>query len=693
MKQAAIVLLFLIPGFLSIAPTTASNSVETPAAGASVSLSALPLDFIPNRGQAAPEARFFARTPGYTLWLAADGLVFDASAGGRRDVTRLSFFGASPDPAIISVEATRHVVNFITGSDPAQWRTGIGTSRAVLYKSLYEGIDLKVYGVEREIEYDWVVAPGADPDRIRFACNGHDSARIDADGNLAVGTALGDILHRKPVAFQVVDGRRSEVAARFEEREPGLFGFEIGAYDRRAALVIDPAVLLSSTYIGGSKNDYLESMAVDDAGAVFAAGFTESSNFPLKDALDATISGMTDAVVVKIAPGGKSLEFSTFMGGNGADTVSGIALDRDGRPVICGSTKSSNFPMMKAYDASLNGGADFFVARLDADGSKLLYSTYIGGSKDDYACGIRPNADGSLVVSGGSESANFPVKNAFNRKNSGNRDAVLLKLSKDGKSLAFSTYYGGSGDEWVEAQDVDAKGCPYIIGLTYSSNLPVKDAFQSAYRGNGDVFLAKFAPSGGALVYATYFGGPGLDDVGDISVSAKGAVTMAGHTDSNAFPLKNAWDTTRNGVADVFVAQFAPSGRGLVFSTYLGGNGYDYTSRVDVDAAGSVWLFGKTTSKDFPVQDAYNPGLSGGMDCFLARFAAGGQDLTFSTYLGGHDDDRSGDFVVGADGEVIIVGYTYSANFPVKNAYDQTWNGGSDGFVARLKVPSAAARR
>mgnify|MGYP001098795167 CR=1 FL=1 len=269
-----------------------------------------------------------------------------------------------------------------------------------------------------------------------------------------------------------------------------------------------------------------------------------------------SLAKLHDAVVVKIAPGGKSLEFSTFLGGNGPDSASDIALDRDGRPVICGSTKSSNFPMLKAYDPSLNGGADFFVARLDADGSKLLYSTYIGGSKDDYACGIHPNADGSLVLSGGSESSNFPVKNAFNRKNSGNRDAVLLKLSKDGKSLAFSTYYGGSGDDWIEAQSVDAKGCPYIVGCTYSSNLPVKDAFQSAYRGKGDVFLAKFAPSGGALVYATYFGGPGLDDVGDISVSANGAVTMAGHTDSNVFPLKNAWDTTRNGVTDVFVAQF-----------------------------------------------------------------------------------------------------------------------------------------
>jgi hypothetical protein len=690
MKKAAVVASFLIAGFLLVAPMKASRSGEAPAAG--VSLSSFPLDFIPNQGQVAPEARFYARTPGYPLWLAADGLVFDASAGGRRDVARLAFIGASPDPGVVPIDSTGHVVNFITGNDPALWRTGVPTSRAVLYKGLYEGIDLKVYGAERAVEYDWVVAPGADPGRIRFAYDGPGSVRIDADGNLAVGAAFGDILHRKPVAYQLVDGRRRKVAARFVETKPGVIGFELGAYDRRAALVIDPVVLLSSTYLGGRADDYVECVAVDTDGAIYVAGDTASPNFPVKDAFDTSISGYVDAFVAKIAADGKSLEFSTFLGGNGSDSVADIAFDRSGALVLCGGTKSLNFPVKNAFDATANGGADFFVTKLDAAGRKLLYSTYIGGSKDDFAVAVTPNADGTIFVSGETLSWNFPVKSAFNRKNSGNHDAVLLKLSKDGKGLVFSTYFGGSGEDWVEGQDVDAGGCPYIVGCTYSSNLPVKDAFQSAYRGKGDVFLAKFGPSG-ALLSSTYFGGAGLDDVAGIRVSAKGSVTMAGHTDSNVFPLKNAWDKTRNGLADVFVAQFAPSGKSLVFSTYLGGNGNDYSSRVDVDAAGNIWVAGKTTSKDFPVKSAYNPGLSGGMDVFLARFAAGGEDLTFSTYLGGHDDDLANDFALGTDGSVTVVGHTYSANFPVKNAIDPTWNGGADGFVVRLKVPPAAARR
>lgn len=695
MKTSAPLISVIILGLSIAAPQAASNDSEAAIAARPASdrmaLESFPLEFVPVLEPSATGARFCAMTPGYALRLAPDGLSFDSTAPGAREVTSLRFVGASLDPELIPAEPSRHVVNFITGSDSSRWRTGVPTARAVLYKGLYPGIDLKVYGVGREVEYDWIVAPGADPARIRFAYEDHGSARIDGDGSLAIGTALGEIRHRRPAAYQVVDGRRNPVPAAFRETEPGVFGFEVGAFDPRSELVIDPAVLLSSTYIGGGKNDHFDCMAVDASGAIFAAGSSESSNFPLKNALDTTISGLGDAVIVKVAPGGKSLEFSTFLGGNGADSISGIALDRDGSLVVCGSTKSNNFPVKKAFDASANGGADFFVARLDGAGRRLLYATYIGGSKDDYASGVHPGADGGLFVFGGTASSNFPVKNAFSRKNSGDRDAVLLKLSKDGKSLAFSTYYGGSGEDWIGSQAVDVKGHPYIVGCTYSSNLPVKDAFQSAYRGQGDVFLAKFAPGGGSLVYATYFGGPGLDDAGDISVSAEGSVAMAGRTDSNVFPLKNAWDKTRNGVSDVFVAQFAPSGRSLVFSTYLGGNGYDYTSRVDIDADGDVWVLGKTTSKNFPVLNAYNPGLSGAMDGFLARFAAGGQKLTFSTYLGGHDDDRASDFARGADGLVTIVGFTYSANFPVKNAIDSSWNGGSDAFVVRMKVPAAAS--
>ena len=684
----------LILGILLAMSAMTSQDVGAPPRPVppSVSLGSFPLDFIPNQGQVAPEARFYARTPGYALWVTREGLVFDSSRRssipGERDVTSLAFIGGAADPEIVPVEPTAHVVNVLAGNDPSRWRTGIETSRAVLYRDLYRGIDLKVYGVEKEIEYDWVVKPGADAGRIRFACAGHRSVRIDARGNLAVETAFGDIVHRNPTAYQIVDGRRKEVAARFREREAGVYGFEIGAYDGRAELVIDPAVLVSSTYLGGRADDHFESLAVDGSGAIYVAGSTESANFPMKKALDVTLSGFTDAFVAKIAPDGKSLAFSTFLGGNSTDGVADIALDRNGDLVVCGATRSSNFPTLKAYDSTLNGGSDGFIARLDGAAGTLAYSTYIGGSKDDDASAITPNADGTLVVSGGSQSSNFPVKNAYDPTANGERDVVLLKLSKDGKSLVFSTYFGGTGDDWIEAHDVDAKGYIYVAGSTYSSSLPVKNAFQPVYRGNGDVFLAKFAPSGGSLVYSTFFGGPALDDVGGIRVNAKGSAVLTGGTSSDIFPLKNALDTTRNGVEDIFVSQFAPSGKSLVFSTYLGGSGSDWGDKAEIDGSGNIWITGDTSSKNFPVQDAYNKGLSGDYDVIVARLSPAGKALTFGTYLGGSGKDLGKGIAPGKNGEVILIGLTDSTNFPVKNAIDQTWNGGLDGFIAKLKVPA-----
>jgi hypothetical protein len=328
MRKSVIILSVAALGFTAVfAKLLKGESIPLQAAAPSVSLASFPLEFIPNQGQADPRARFYARTPQYTLWLTDEGLVFDAervepqgegwgrgrrgrdivrssSGAAARDVTRLDFIGASAAPGLVPVEASSHVVNFITGNDPARWRTGIGTSRAVLYRDLYEGIDLEVYGVEKEVEYDWIVGPGAEPGRIRFAYEGHRNARIDADGDLIVGTAFGDIIHRRPRAYQVVEGRRREVESRFREFETGVFGFEVGSYDSRAALVIDPAVLLYSTYLGGSRQDALYYSIVDASGAVYSGGISGSPDFPMRRSYDRTLSGAYDGLVVKLAPDG-----------------------------------------------------------------------------------------------------------------------------------------------------------------------------------------------------------------------------------------------------------------------------------------------------------------------------------------------------------------------------------------------------
>jgi hypothetical protein len=698
-KKSLGILSVLILGIGVAASATAPQvgPAAPQAAPQPVSFDKLPLDFIPNRGEADPEARYYVRTGHYTLWLTQDGLIFDSTKSALpagRDVTSLDFIGAATDPEIVPVETTSHVVNFIIGSDPARWRTGIETSRAVLYKGLYDGIDLKVYGVEKEVEYDWIVKPGADPGMIEFAYNGNRTARIDREGNLVVGTAFGDIVHRKPSAYQIVNGRKNEVSARFRALEKGAYGFDLGPYDSGAELVIDPAVLLYGTYLGGSKSDGMYSIALV-SGAICGAGTTESANFPMRKAYDPSFNGAYDGFIFKLAPDGQSLAFSTFLGGSRDDYIWKMVIDRDGGLLVCGATLSSDFPTVNAYDSTANGGEDIFVAKLDATGRKLVYSTYIGGSKHDEAWSIARSPDGGLVVSGCSNSVNFPVKNAYDSTWDGDWDSVLLKLSEDGEALVFSTYFGGKSFDYINDQAVDAAGYIYVAGGTNSPDLPVKNAFQASCRGKSDGFLAKFSPAGDSLSFATYLGGTHDDMIVGIGLDAQGSILVAGTTYSSSFPIKKAWDATFNGKSDAFIAKFASTGKSLVFSTFLGGGGSDEMEGMALDGDGNIWVSGYTYSTNFPMRNAYDQTINGNCDGFISRLSSTGAALTFSTYLGGSRGDSVDGIAVGTNGEVILMGYTSSPNFPVKNAYDQTWNGADDSFIVKLKVPagSSSAKR
>lgn len=643
-----------------------------------------PLAFVPNQGQFDGEALFSATTPGYTLWLTAEGLVFAAgSSTSGRSVSRLEFLGAQPEVRVRAEEPSAARVNYIHGSDPSGWKTNLPTSSVVRYSGIYPNIDLKVYGTGGAIEYDWIVDPGGDPAQIRFRYSEADNVRISSEGDLVVRMPFGELRHRKPVCSQeAVEGRRA-VMAGFKNFGGGVYGFEVGDYDRRLPLIIDPLVLVFSTFQGGTKGESMWDIAVDSQNAVYGVGYTESSNYPLKKAADKTFGGFVEGFLFKFDSNGK-LVFSTFLGGNGEDQPRGVAVSPKGTVWVTGKTKSTNFPTLKALDSTANGEEDAFVAGFGSDGT-LLSSTYLGGSRLDFGSGIVAISDSSVVVAGRTKSPNFPTKKARDASHNGQEDVFLTKLNSDASAILFSTFFGGRQLDWAYGVAADRSDNIYLTGGTLSSDFPVLNAFDSTRNGNSDVFVSKFSKTG-ALVYSTYFGGNGREDAYRLAVDSQGAAYVTGWTASINIPLKNAFDSTQGGDSDAFLFKLMPSGQSLGFSTYLGGSKGECGIAVCLDASGDVWVSGYTLSADFPLKDPWDKTIAGIWEGFISRFSSSGNEPKLSTFIGGTRYDSIWGLASGTDGSLYVGGGTDSTNFPVRKAHYPTLAGDSDNFIAKFKI-------
>jgi len=651
----------------------------------------IPLYFVPNQGFAPPEVLFTAKASRYTLSLTKEGLTLsvrrrNAGGGWEETSSRLVFLGTNPQTRVGGADSDGHRVNYFLGSDPARWQTDVPTWRAALYRDLYPDIDLKVYGVEKTIEYDWIVRPGGDPKAIRFKAGDRDGVRLDADGNLPVSTAFGDLVHRKPTAYQSIDGRRVEVAVSFERRGPESIGFRTGLYDRRHDLIIDP--LVYSTFLGGNGFDNGYGIAIDDTGAAYIVGTTSSSGFPLKNPIDNTRNGSFDVFVTKLAPAGNALVYSTFLGGRDSEDGNAIAVDATGCAYITGKTLSADFPVKAGYDSTRNGWMDVFVTKLAPAGNSLVFSTYLGGSNSQIGRGIAVDKNKAVYVIGYAGSANFPMKNAFDNSFNGDGDVFVTKFAPSGASLVYSTFLGGHDGEDGNAIAVDQSGSAYVTGFTASDDFPMKNALDTTLGSTIDAFVTKFNPSGKTLAYSTYLGGGGINEYGwGIAVDGKGSAYVAGQTDSPDFPVVNAFDPTFNTSTDMecFLTKFSPSGSTLAYSTYLGGKGDDRAFAVAVTADGVACLTGSTDSLDFPTKNAFDKVRGGSSDAFVTKFAKTGKTLLFSTYLGGGSWEEGRAVAVRSNGEVVVTGTTTSADFPRKNAFDSSYNFNDDVFVSKLK--------
>ncbi|HEV2424911.1 MAG TPA: SBBP repeat-containing protein [Terriglobia bacterium] len=725
----------------------------------------LPLSFEPNQGQTEARVKFTAHGPGYTLFLTGDQAVLrlnnaqaNAPRGeyrGRSDVLRMRFVGASGEAAVSGLDELPGKSNFFLGSDPRQWRTEVPNYRKVSDEDLYQGVDLVYYGNQRQLEYDFVLAPGADPSLIGFkldrmttgrrgrgaewielgSSRRQGALRINPDGDLIVPLDGREAVLRKPVAYQNGPTRRL-VDARYVLRPHRRIGFQLGSYDRRRPLVIDP-VLTYSTFLGGSGNDFGVSIAVDSSGNAYVAGGTTSSNFPAVSAAQSTYGGAGsgtcatfafecgDAFVSKINASGSTLLYSTYLGGSGNDTAFGIALDSSGDAYVAGETYSTNFPTTSsAYQKILGGTSGAFVTKLSSSGSSLTYSTYLSGNTQDIAAGIAVDSSGNAYVAGRTRSTNFPVTlGDFQHSLAGGLDGFVTKLNSTGSALSYSTYLGGTLDDALNGIAIDSSGNAYVSGQTLSTDFPIMNAYQSASGGGsaaacgavvcGDAILAKLNPSGSALLYSTYLGGSGEDTGLGLAVDASGNAYMVGGTTSTDFPVTyNAPQSTYGGgssacaivglaCGDAFVVKvntLASGAASLVSSTYFGGGGDDLAWGVALDSAGHIHVSGGTDSEDFLVTgDALQSAYGGGTasctvnkfcgDAFVLTLTNAGSAVMYSSYLGGSGDEFGTGLAVSSSGAAYLTGGTLSTNFPATTgAYNTSCSscgsGASDAFVS-----------
>src|SRR5258707_6194762 len=483
------------------------------------SYSKLPLSFEANEGQTDGRFSFVSRGSGYSLFLARTEAVLRIADRGSRNewkeglaarpmirpsnpksaVLSMKFVNGTPAPEMVGVDQLPGKSNYFIGNDPAKWQTNIPNYAKVKYEGVYPGVDLVYYGNQQHLGYDFVVAPGADPTAVKLALEGVRKMRVDARGDLVLRIGGGGVRWEKPIMYQEIDGVRREVSGSYVVKAPRQVGFLVGAYDPSRPLIIDPA-LVYSTYLGGSGGDVGYGIPVDDAGSAHVTGYTPSTNFPTTpSAIQTTNARNYDAFVTKLEAPGSALVYSTYLGGSVFDVGVGIAVDGAGSAFVTGQTPSTNFPTTAGAVQTTNAGSyDAFVTKLDATGSALVYSTYLGGSSYDYGLGIAVDKAGSAYVTGYTLSTNFPTTaGAVQTTNAGSYDAFVTKLNPTGSALVYSTYLGGSDFDFGFGIAVDGADNAYVAGYTSSANFPTTPgAVQTTNAGSYDAFVTKLDAAG-----------------------------------------------------------------------------------------------------------------------------------------------------------------------------------------------------
>ena len=735
----------------------------------------LPIRFEANVGQASSEIEYLARGNGYTVALTEQAAILGlrpetapqntASAAPPAARLRLSLLHARTQPRLRPERQQTSVSNYLVGNDPRKWHSNIANYAAVRYEQIYPGIDWVVYGNPRQLEYDFVVAPHSDARQIALRIDGAQSLALDDNGDLLVKVRDATLRQLKPVVYQSTDdGARRYIEGRYVLTHQHLT-FSLGDYDRGRELIIDPTFVYS-TYLGGSSFDSATAIAVDSQGNTYLVGSAASTDFPTENPLQASNRQDDNVFVSKLNAAGSALVYSTYLGGTGnghygnlstcstrgsvnaslsGDVATAIAVDAEGNAYVAGSTNSNDFPTVNPFQATnhaqANYGSNSFLLKLNAAGSALVYSTYLGGGgravapiiSGDSATGIAVDAAGDAYVTGITSSPDFPTLTPFQATNgqtaAGSVTAFVAKFNSTASALQYSTYLGGSAatglGDCASAIAIDSGGNAYVVGQTASTNFPTAAAFQSVNHATavatglvGNAFITKINSTGSALVYSTYLGGSVNDAAQAVAVDSSGNAYISGYTGSTDFPTANAFQLQNqtNGHGDnAFVTKLNAAGAALTYSTYLGGSTNEQATGIALDEAGNAYISGFTGSTDFPtvepLQATNNAATHKTSNAFISELDTVGSSLEFSTYLGGsgiqadvacpaeptpcepfYFGDSAAAIAVDAAGNVYVTGVTYSTDFPTVMAFQSTnKSGGATSFVTKISMPHPAA--
>lgn len=710
---------------------SARTTTNSSAPQLQTSYAQLPLYFEANQGQADTKVKFLARGSGYALALTAHEAVLTLQGTGNGEqgtvtpgqarslapdprslaTLRMQLVGANASPSITGLEELPGKTNYFVGKDPTQWRTSIPTYAKVKYEQVYPGIDLMYYGNQQQLEYDFIVQPGADPKAIRLAFGGATEPlplRIDDKGDVVVATAAGDVRFHRPHIYQESDGIKKVIAGRYvivdsEEAEGTSLqspssspqvGFEVAAYDTTKPLIIDP-VLSYATYLSG----LARAITVDTDDNIYVTGETSVTVFPGAKTVIGS-GGELDMYVVKLNASGSTLIYAAIIGGSDSDASVGIAVDAQGSAYVAGNTSSSDFPLsIGAFkqrclkSGGLQKCREGFVLKLNPAGTGLSYSTYLGllGFTGEIG-GLALDSAGHAYVTGSVNTETSTdlstTAGAFQKTCRTNLplyscdDVFVTKLDPTGSALVYSTFLGSSLGERSSGIAVDSEGNAYIAGETVGADFPVTTgAVQPTCRVSeidsscGDAFVSKLNPTGSTLVYSTFLGGKYFDEVHDIAVDSAGSAYVAGGTSSGDFPTTSgAFREAASGGG--FLSKLNPSGSAFVYSTYL-----DFGPvRMTIDAVGNAYVAGSRPTPAVCARGGFGQFPIPCQAAFVAKLNTVGTELIYSAYFGGNRYTFGLDVAVDAAGDAYLVGYAGSSNFPVVKALQSS--GG--GFIVKL---------
>ncbi len=648
--------------------------------------------FIKNRGQVHdPQVRFVYVSP------AGDSVVF--VPGGYRVVLT----GEDELTSVVEVNFERartamprgrtelpHKSSYLLGNDPENWHTDIVNYRELVYQDLYPGIDLVFRATESKLKYDFLVSRGADPGMIGWSYQGVDQVFLSPSGDIHLKTQAGELVEEAPFSYQMNEEKMVEVPSYYQLKDKNV-SFGIGNYDPELPLVIDP--LIYSTYVGGTGGDLPYGMALDSKDNIYITGYTDSVDLPTTAGsfCEARNEGK-DVFVFKLSPGGTELLYSTFIGGSGDEGGSSLAVDDDGSVFITGNTNSSDFPTTAGcFNRSFAGGKwDAFVLKLNAEGTELLYSSFVGGSKADHGSDIALDGQGNACVTGTSESEDFPsTAGSFDELHNGNRDVVVFKMNHNGSQLLFSSFLGGGWMEGGMAIALDKENNVYVTGITGSSEFPVTEGcYDDSYGGGDDAFVSKLDPNGSRLVYSSFVGGDDYDHGQDIALDDHGNAYITGTGQSPDFPVTpGAYSDSHKGIV---VFKINSDGSDLVYSSYVGDKDWGSGSSIALDPENNACIIGDTSAENFPTTPGcLDRSYNGDTDVYFFKLDSKGSDLLYSTYLGSDLRDEGSCVAVDSQGAIYLAGWSRSTEFPTtQGSFDQSHNGDIDVFVCQLELPT-----